>query len=71
MCVEFKMVVCTTKFITFMVFQVAQIKEIWKDQDVDDRINISHSENWKVAASGTRVKIISSSKRRWRRNIII
>ena len=42
MCVEFKMVACRTKRITLMIFQVAQTKEIWKDQDVDDRINISH-----------------------------
>jgi hypothetical protein len=47
-----------------MLFQVAQIKEIWKDQDVDDRINISHSEKWKVAVSGTGAKIISSRRRR-------
>ena len=43
MCVQFKMVACTTKLgITLMIFQVAQTKEIWKDQDVDDRINIGH-----------------------------
>ena len=57
MCVEFKMVACATKLITPVVLQVAQIKEMWKDQDVDDRISSSHSENWKVAATGTRAKI--------------
>jgi hypothetical protein len=55
-----------------VVFQVAQIKEIWKYQDVDDRINISHSENWKVAATETIAKTISSRRRgRRRRRMII
>jgi hypothetical protein len=73
MCVEFKMAASTTKLITLMVYQVVQIKEIQKDQDVDDRINISHFENWKVAATGTRAKItcISSRRRRRRRRRII
>jgi len=72
MCVEFKMVTCTTKLVTLMVLQVAQIKEIWKDQDGGDRINISHSESWKVAASASRAKTISSRRRiRRRRRIII
>jgi hypothetical protein len=43
MCVECKIVACTTKLITLMIFQVAQIKETWNDQDVDDRIKIRHS----------------------------
>jgi hypothetical protein len=52
-----------------MIFQIAQIKEIWKDQDVDDRINIPKI--GRVQHPELELKLSGRRRRRRRRRRII